>query len=104
MTQNGIIIDEGRLKEMCRKWRIRQLALFGSILADNFRPDSDVDVLVDFAPESPWSLFDLMDLRAGLAILFGRKIDLVESAAIRNPYRRRSILTSRKVIYDAEKD
>ncbi|MBF0502156.1 MAG: nucleotidyltransferase domain-containing protein [Candidatus Riflebacteria bacterium] len=101
MTENGVVIDEIRLAALCQKWRIQRLAMFGSILCEDFRSDSDVDLLVEFVPDAPWSLYDLVDLRSSLAEMFDRKVDLVESNAIRNPYRRRSILSSQKVIYDA---
>lgn len=101
MSEVRITFDEGRLAELCRKWRILQLGLFGSVLADDFRPDSDVDVVVTFDPEAPWSLFDIVDFKAGLAEIFGREVDLVETSTIRNPYRRRAILDSRKVVYEA---
>jgi uncharacterized protein len=86
---------------LCRKWKVRELALFGSVLRDDFRPDSDVDVLVTFQDDAPWSLWDLLDMRAELQELFGREIDLVEERSLHNPFRRRSILRSKEVIYAA---
>lgn len=96
--------DDRLLSALCKKWRITQLGLFGSAVGGDFGPESDVDVLVTFDPDAAWSLFDLLDLKACLVEIFSRKVDLVETAAIRNPYRRRSILASRKVIYEATKD
>ena len=89
------------LAAFCRRHHIRRLALFGSVLRDDFRPDSDVDVLVSFAPEARWSLLDLVEIQEQLQEIFGREVDLVERAALRNPFRRHAILTSREVIHAA---
>ena len=77
---------------------------FGSVLRDDFRPDSDVDVLVSFNPSAPWSLFDLVTMQDELQKIFGRTVDLVEREGLRNPFRKRSILSSREVIYAAPVD
>jgi len=96
-----IPIDGERIAAFCRKWRITEFALFGSVLREDFRPNSDVDVLVTFADDAHWSLLDLIDVRDDLQGIFGRHIDLVEKDAIRNPFRRRSILDSQKILYAA---
>jgi len=98
---NQITLDKARIDEFCRKWMIRELALFGSVLREDFRPDSDVDMLVTFAKDAPWSGFDLVEMENELKTLFGRPVDLVEKRAIRNPFRRHAILTSKQVIYAA---
>jgi predicted nucleotidyltransferase len=94
-----VATDQEQIAEFCRKWQVTELALFGSVLRDDFGPESDVDVLVTFAPEAPWSLFDLVDMVDELEAMLGRKVDLVESAGLRNPIRRRAILSSREVIH-----
>lgn len=94
-------IDPGRVADFCRRWRITELALFGSILRADFRPDSDVDVLVTFEPGAPWTLWDLSRMRTELEALFGRGVDLVEKKALRNPFRRQAILANQRVIYAA---
>ena len=99
--QPRIPIDRQRIAEFCRKWRITEFALFGSVLRDDFGPDSDVDVLVTFAPDAPWSLLDVVSMIDELKVLFGRHVDLVEKGAIRNPFRRHSILTTKEVVYAA---
>jgi len=96
-----IAFDEAKIAEFCRKWRIAEFALFGSVLRDDFRPDSDVDVLVTFDPDAGWSLFDLVDMQEELTTLFGRDVDLVEADGIRNPFRRHAILRSKEVIHAA---
>ena len=94
-------IPKETLEEVCRRWMIRELSLFGSVLRDDFRPDSDIDVLVVFDPSAQWSLLDLVDLQRELGQLFGRPVDLVEKSALRNPFRRQSILATREVVYAA---
>jgi uncharacterized protein len=98
----AIEFDREAIAVFCSKWGISELSLFGSVVRpEEFREDSDVDVLVTFEEPSRWSLFDVVDMKDELERLFGRKVDLVEKAAIRNPWRRRSILTSYRVVYAA---
>ena len=93
----GIARDQ--IVGFCQRWMVAEMALFGSILRDDFRQDSDIDVLVDFVPEATWSLFDISRMRLELSSLLGREADLVQVSGLRNPYRRRTILASREVIY-----
>ena len=90
-----------RIEAFCRKWKIREFALFGSVLRDDFRPDSDVDVLVTFAEGARHSLFDLVEMREELTEVFGREVDLVQKDLIENPFRRRHILAHHEVVYAA---
>jgi uncharacterized protein len=86
----------------CRRHGIRELALFGSVLRKDFRPDSDVDILVDFEPETHHGLFDLADIQAELEQILRHKVDLIEKSAIqrsRNYIRRKAILTSAETVY-----
>src|SRR5436309_15879049 len=85
----------------CARWRITEFALFGSVLREDFRPDSDVDVLVSFQPTAPWSLWDLLEMQEQLGAILERPVDLIEKEALRNPYRRHEILTTRRVLYAA---
>jgi predicted nucleotidyltransferase len=94
-------VAQDRLDALCRKWRVRELALFGSVARGEATPDSDVDVLVTFEAEADWSLLDLIRLQDELASLFGREVDLVEEAALRNPFRRRAILRDKRVLHAA---
>ncbi len=78
--------------------------MFGSVLRDDFRPGSDIDVLVAFAPEARWSLFDMVEMQEALERIVGRKIDLVEREAVErseNYIRRNRILGSLLPIYVA---
>ncbi len=101
MNLQGIDISEDRLAAFCREWKVKELALFGSILREDFGPDSDVDVLVSFQAEATWSLWDLVDMRDQLRSLFGRDVDLIEKEALRNPFRRHEILKTHRVVYAA---
>ena len=95
--QIGIPKDE--IADFCQRWQIKELAIFGSTLREDFRPDSDVDVLVVFKDPTPWDLFDVMDAEEELEQILGRKVDLVEKRTIRNPFRRQHILKHHEVIY-----
>jgi len=88
-----------KIVDFCKRWQITEFALFGSALRSDFRPESDIDVLVTFAPNDHYSLFDLDRMENELRGIFGRNIDLVEKATIRNPFRRQEILRTNQVIY-----
>jgi predicted nucleotidyltransferase len=97
-------VTDERLADFCRRWQITELALFGSVLRDDFRPDSDVDVLVTFAPAADWSLLDHIRMEQELASLVNREVNLVSRRAIdrsQNWIRRREILESAQVVYAA---
>ena len=86
----------------CQRWQIVELALFGSVLRDDFRPDSDIDVLVRFAPDAKWTLLDHVRMEQELECLFNREVDLVSWRAIEqseNWIRRSGILTEAQPIY-----
>lgn len=88
----------------CRRWQVTEFALFGSVLRDDFGPNSDVDVLVRFDPKARPSLLDLVDMQEELSGMFGRKVDLVTRDAVeesRNHLRRRDILESAQVVHEA---
>jgi len=100
----NIEISKERVAAFCQKWKIVELSFFGSVLRDDFRPDSDVDVLVTFAPDGRYSLFDLVHMEEELGRILGRKVDLVERRAIElseNYIRRRHILNSTQTVYVA---
>lgn len=99
-----IAIPEEALRDFCRRWKIVEFALFGSVLREDFGPDSDVDVLVRFAPNAGHGLFDLVTMQDELSEIVGRPVDLVTRPAIeasRNPLRRKLILDGAEVIYAA---
>ena len=101
MKFHNIDIPEDKLADFCRRRKVIELALFGSVLRDDFGPGSDIDVLVTFTPDCGWSLWDLFDMREELHQIFGREVDLVEKDALRNPFRKHEILRTYKVVYAA---
>ena len=96
-----IALPLDQIATFCRKWRITELSLFGSVLRDDFRPDSDVDVLVSCAADTHWSLDDWLEMQAALTSMLGREVDLVDKQGLSNPFRRHAILTTRQVMYAA---
>ena len=94
-------LDKDALAAFCRKWRIRELSIFGSALRDDFGPESDLDFLVSFEREANWDLWDLVTMREDLVAIAGRDVDMVVKEALRNPYRRKEILSNREVIHAA---
>ena len=91
--------DRQKIADLCRRYGVAELALFGSVLREDFRAESDVDVLVSFKPDAHPSLLELAELREDLKDTFGREVDLVERAGLRNPFRRRAILSTAEVVY-----
>ena len=104
MTRLKINIPLPQIEDFCRRWKIKELALFGSVLRDDFRPDSDVYFLVTFEEDTHWSLFDMFDIQDDLKEIMGREVDLVERRAVErseNYIRRRHILQSLEPVYVA---
>ena len=94
--------SQSQIRNFCRRWKVKELALFGSILREDFRPDSDVDVLISFDLDADWSLLDHVKMQQELGNIFSRKVDLVSKRAIvrsQNWIRRREILETAKIIY-----
>jgi hypothetical protein len=99
-----IEVSKDKVQDFCRKWKVTELALFGSVLREDFGSNSDVDVLVSFEPAAHWSLMDMVEMQDELEKVVGRKVDLVERRAIErseNYIRRRHILASAEPFYVA---
>ena len=94
-------IPRKKIAAFCQRWKVREFSIFGSAIRKDFRSSSDVDVLVTFWPRAKISVFDLSAMHYELVLLFGREVDLVEKAGLRNPYRRYEILKTAKVVYAA---
>lgn len=97
-------ISQFELEAFCQRWQILEFALFGSVLREDFRPDSDVDVLVTFFPNVHWGLTETIQMQDELETLFGRKVDFVIKSAIersQNWMRKQHILQSAQVLYVA---
>lgn len=105
MLKAGIEIPYDEIASFCNRWKISEISLFGSVLRDDFQPESDIDVLVTFTPEARWSLFDLVVMEDELSQIFHREVDLVERDAVvssPNFIRRKGILQGTQVIYAAQ--
>ena len=97
-------IPRSKLSEFSRRWNISELALFGSALREDFRSDSDIDVLVSFTPDAHITLFDMVKMQEELKTIFGRKVDLISKRGLensRNYLRRKQILDTAQVIHVA---
>ena len=95
-------IPRKKIAEFCKRWSITEFALFGSVLREDFRPDSDIDVLVSIDPKAHIGLFEIAEMIIELEAIFKRPVDLVEKEGLRNPYRRRAILRTAQVVYAAQ--
>ena len=97
----SIPIPMDRIAEFCRRWKVREFSLFGSVLRDDFRPDSDVDVLLVYEDDASPEQGGWMEIELELEALFGREVDVVEKRRLTNPFRRHHILSTRRVLYAA---
>ncbi len=99
----NIPIDYEQIRLFCIRWQIDELAIFGSVLREDFQPESDVDVLVRFAPDSPYSvLLNHTEMEEELHQIFGRTVDLISKNGVeqsKNARRREEILRTAEVIY-----
>jgi hypothetical protein len=107
-NENMKFLDSLELKDFalfCKRWKIREFAVFGSILRDDFKPESDVDILVTFGQNAEWGLFDHVQIRNELESMLNRKVDLVTRRALeqtQNQISRDRILNSAKVIFSED--
>lgn len=99
LVGDRIKASPAQIAEFCQRWHIIEFALFGSVLRDDFRPDSDIDVLVTFAPRQFFTWDNWLNMQAEIEVLFKRKVDLVSKEYLKNPYRRHEILKTCQVIY-----
>ncbi|MDQ7030441.1 MAG: nucleotidyltransferase family protein [Ardenticatenia bacterium] len=98
-------IPPEEMEAFCRRWKIRELALFGSVLREDFGPDSDVDILVEFEADADWSLLEHIRMQQELERLLGRKVDLISKRALkrsRNWLFRREVLNTAKAVFSQE--
>jgi predicted nucleotidyltransferase len=97
-------LERPEVAAFCRRWKVRELAVFGSVLRRDFRPDSDIDLLVTFEADATWGLLEQATMEGELAGLLGRKVDLVSKRAIErsaNWIRRQAILESAETVHVA---
>ena len=104
MTTAAIEVPTEQIADFCQRWQVIELALFGSVLRDDFQPDSDIDVMVRFYPEAHPTFRTLDEMEAELQTIFRRDVDLITRQGMetsRNYLRRHEILSSAQVIYAA---
>ena len=101
-TLARLSLSQFEIEAFCQRWQVSEFALFGSVLREDFRPDSDVDVLVELQPTAPKGLSEWIAMQDELEALFKRKVDLVSKTAIQESHnwlRKRNILSTAQVIY-----
>jgi predicted nucleotidyltransferase len=104
MATIGTQLNSELIEDFCRRWKVREFSLFGSVLRGDFNDASDVDVMVSFQDGSVWSLLDHVAMRDELVTLFDRNVDLVTRKGVersKNNLRRTAILETAKVVYAA---
>ena len=102
MLETALPLAPEQLTEFCRRYQIVELALFGSILREDYRPDSDVDFLVTYAPDKRWRPWGELPEQVEMETLLGRKVDWITRKSVEasaNPLFRRAVLTQAEVIY-----
>ncbi len=99
MVKTKIRISRKEIAEFCLQWKVEELSLFGSVLHEDFHPDSDVDVLVTFSKDARISLFDLVQMQLDLEEIFHRPVDVIEKDTLENPFRKQEILKTAQVVY-----
>ncbi len=101
MAPSRIEVPTEEVAEFCRRNRIRRLALFGSVIRDDFRPDSDIDVLVEFQPDARVGFFELFAMERELSgILGGREVEISTPQCL-SKYFRNEVLTEAEIQYDS---
>jgi predicted nucleotidyltransferase len=101
LQKNGIFLGYNDVVNICEKYHIIELSIFGSSIRNDFTPKSDVDILVSFDHNSEINLFDIMELEKEFSLLLNREVDVVEKEALKNPIRKDRILSTREIIYAA---
>ena len=99
LKKSDIPADE--IAAYCRRWKISEFSIFGSLVFGTLKPGSDIDVLVVFDSDADWSYFAVVDMKDELEDLLGRRVDIVEEKSLRNPFRRRAILGTKETVYAA---
>ena len=101
LQKNGIIFNYDDVINICKKYAIIELSIFGSSIRDDFNNNSDVDILVSFGKNSNITLFDVMELENEFSKLLNKKVDIVEKESLKNAIRKNRILSTREIIYAA---
>lgn len=98
-TMPNIIADAKQIEDFCHEYGVAELALFGSVIRDDFNADSDIDVMLSFKPGHGFAFENTPDIQDELAAIFGRPVDVIEKGRIRNAFRRHAIMSNYRVVY-----
>lgn len=98
IVQDRLHIPMDALSELCQQYYVRELSLFGSVLRDDFRDESDIDMLVEFEPDAPIGLFEHLELQEAIEQLIGRRVDLISKRGL-NLTIRDEVLASSHILY-----
>ena len=104
MERPSLKLPEDQIAAFCQAWKVSEFSVFGSALREEFRPDSDIDVLIAFLPNAGWSLLDHVQMQQELETILGREVDLVSRRGVErshNPIRRQAILDGAEPVYVA---
>ena len=99
LKKNGVFIDNDELVRLCKKYGVKELSVFGSSIRDDFHEESDVDFLISYLNEWDNTLLDMVRLKDELSVMINRKTDLIEKEALKNPIRKKIIISTAEVIY-----
>lgn len=97
-------LPQQALTEFCQRWKIKELYFFGSVLRENFRPDSDIDVMVTFQTDAAWGLLEFVRMKRELKTVLGREVDLITKKSVEESHnwiRRQEILGTAQSVYVA---
>jgi uncharacterized protein len=97
----NIEVPMQQIRAFCEKYGVEELSLFGSVLREDFAPESDVDVMLKFKPGHGFTFENTPDIQDELQRIFGHRVDVIEKGRIRNPFRREAIMGSYRVVYAA---
>ncbi len=102
--QLKIQLPQSELAAFCQKWKIKEMFFFGSVLREDFRSDSDIDIIVSFEDNSTWGILELVRMKRELKTLLGREVDLMTKKSIEQSHnwiRRQEILGTAQIVYVA---
>ena len=101
LLKNGVSLDYNEVINICKKYFIKELSLFGSSIRDDFTQNSDIDILVSFEQNLTITLFDIIELEDELSKIFNKEVAILEKESLKNPIRKNKILSTREIIYAA---
>ena len=102
MRRNKFRLPRKKIAAFCKRWSIIEFSVFGSVLREDFRPDSDIGVLVSIDPKARIGLIEMAKIQIELENMFKHPVDLVEKERLRYPYRKNEILRTAELVYTAE--